>query len=111
MYCEKCGTLFEEGRRCPACRSRRVREPKEGDPCFLVSQNFIWSDLLADVLTQEGIPFLKKGTLGAGMVVEIGQMLEEYRFLVPYEVLPRAREIVDSLFSGEAEVEEDPSCS
>ena len=111
MYCEKCGTLFEEGRRCPSCRSRRVREPKEGDPCYHTSLDFIWCDLLADVLAQEKIPFLKKGLLGAGVVARIGQMLEEYRFLVPYECLPRAREIVESLFSGEAEPREGEPCS
>ena len=107
MYCEKCGSLFEEARRCPECRSRRVREAREGDPCFLIEQNAVWSELLSDVLTQEKIPFLRKSSLGAGLTAEIGKMLETVRFLVPYEFLSQAREITEGLFSDHAEIVEE----
>ncbi len=102
MYCEKCKRVFENNR-CPSCRNSKVRKPEQGDPCFLTEQNYVFSGILEDVLKQEGIPFLKKDVMGAGLAIKVGPMLERSRFYVPYEQLERAASLVDELFAAPQE--------
>ena len=102
MYCEKCCQAVEEAS-CPTCGSSRLREAKEKDPCFLTEQDFIHTGILEDILGQNNIPFLRKNVLGAGMAIKVGPMLERGRFYVPYELLPKAQELVNDFFSEEEE--------
>ena len=37
LYCPKCQVLVKEGDRCPACNSKKLREPQEGDPVMLLT--------------------------------------------------------------------------
>lgn len=104
MFCEKCGALFE-GNVCPVCKNKKVREPEENDLCFLVEKEQIWGDMLADVLTQNGILFLKKGRLGAGLTTRMGTFAGSLRFFVKYSDMERAQKIVEELF-GELSGEE-----
>ena len=99
MYCEKCSRITE-GDRCSVCRSKRVREPEPKDPCFLSEQDYVSSGILEDVLKQNGIPFLRKDVMGAGMAIKVGPMLERSRFYVPYEQLEKASTIAADLFSA-----------
>ena len=106
MYCEKCSRIFE-GDHCPVCRKSKVREPEPKDPCFLSEQDYISAGILEDVLKQNGIPFLKKDVMGAGMAIKVGPMLERSRFYVPYEQLENAAAIADDLFAPAEEGEQD----
>ena len=98
MYCETCGHLVEENR-CPNCGSRSLREPKEKDPCFLTEQDFVSSGILEDILKQNGIPFLRKNVLGAGVAIKVGPMLDRGRFYVAYDQLSKAQELAEELFA------------
>ena len=102
MYCERCQQIVEEAS-CPNCGSTRLREPKEKDPCFLTEQDFIHTGILEDILGQNNIPYLRKNVLGAGMAIKVGPMLERGRFFVPYELLPKARELLEDLFIPDEE--------
>lgn len=99
MYCEKCRRIIETVP-CPACNSRKVRNPEPGDLCFLTEQDYVSSGILEDVLKQDGIPYLRKDVMGAGMAIRVGPMLDRGRFYVMYEKLPEARAVVDELFTG-----------
>ena len=58
----------------------------------------------------QGIPFLKKGVLGAGIAIKVGPMLDWNRFYVLYGQLDNARAVTEDLFavpSGEAEEAEE----
>lgn len=101
MYCEKCRHLFE-GENCPNCRKGRVRPVKPDDPCFLTEKGSPWSGMLADVLGQNGIPFLTDGRMGAGLAVRVGTMLESTRFYVRWDDFERASLIVDELFGEDS---------
>ena len=105
MYCEKCSRIIDT-LPCPACKGKKAREPKPDDPCFLTEQDYLPSGILEDVLNQNGIPFLKKNVMGAGLAIKVGPMLDRSRFYVAYELLPRAQEIVDELFSASEEIQE-----
>ena len=98
MYCEKCKRIID-GERCPACKSRKVREPQADDLCLLTEQDYISSGILEDVLKQNNIPFLKKEVMGAGLAIKVGPMLDRSRFYVMYDILDKARPIVDDLFA------------
>ena len=107
LYCENCYVTFEE-ERCPVCGKKRKRGPAPSDPCFLTEKEQIWSEMLADVLEQNGIPFMEKSVLGAGLALKIGPAHERVRFYVRYDQLPEAGKIVEELFSspvGEEDVE------
>lgn len=113
LYCEACGCVYEEGEKCPLCRKDRGRAPRPEDACFLVEKGQIESDMLEDVLKQNGIQCLKKSTSGAGMAMFTGLLLESFRLYVAYRDLDQAREIAESLLSKEGEfiledTEDDP---
>ena len=99
MYCEKCCRIIESSP-CPVCRGRKVREPGPKDPCFLTELDYLSSGILDDVLRQNGIPFLKKEVMGAGLAIKVGPMLDRSRFYVAFELLDRAAAIADELFSA-----------
>lgn len=98
MYCERCMTVYE-GEECPSCGSRKGREVRPDDVCFLTEQDFVSSGILEDVLSQNGIPHLRKGVLGAGVAIRVGPMLERSRFYVPYTRLQEAADAAEELFS------------
>ena len=102
MYCEKCCIVFDDPR-CPSCGRKRVREPKENDPCYLTTQDHIWSTALEDILAQNDIPCYKQGTMGAALAMKFGNFNERYRFFVPYACLEQAKELAAVLFSPSAE--------
>ena len=104
MYCEKCNRIIG-ATRCPVCKSRKIREPKAKDPCYLTEQDYISSGILEDVLKQNHIPYLKKDVMGAGMAIKVGPMLERSRFYVPFEQLDSATAIMEDLFSAAGESE------
>ena len=105
MYCKKCSILFE-GEHCPVCGSENVRPPLPDDLCLLTEKEFMWGEMLRDVLRQNNIPVLTKNVLGAGLSLKLGPMLERLRFYVPYSYLPEAQAIVEELFSAPREREQ-----
>ena len=101
MYCEKCCRIIEADR-CPVCKSKRVREPEAKDPCFLTEQDYLSSGILEDLLKKNGIPYLKKDVMGAGLAIKVGPMLERSRFYVPFEQLESARAVAEEVFPEES---------
>ncbi len=97
MYCAKCQKIIAT-RSCKDCGSYWVREVLPEDVCYLTEREQIWGEMLEDVLRQNGIPYIIRRTLGAGLSMSIGAMLECYRFYVPFGALEKAQEIVDELF-------------
>lgn len=73
---------------------------KQAGMCFLAEKDAVWAGMLADVLKQHGIPFVKESSLGAGLAIKTGSLGETIRFFVPASRLAAARELVDELFAG-----------
>ena len=74
-----------------------------GEMCFLTEQSPIWAGMLADVLRQHGVPFYQESSLGAGLAIKTGGLSERIRFFVPAAHHAAAKELVEELFSKEAE--------
>lgn len=109
MYCEKCKNIVE-GAPCSLCKGKVVREIEQDDLVYLVEKQAMWAEMLMDVLRQEEIPFSYRNTLGAALAMSVGREMERYIFYVPYSYLDKAKDVVDSLFSGEG-FEIDPEFS
>ena len=105
MYCETCNILTDKPR-CPICGNRHLRYPYTSDYCYLTEQPLLWSEMLEDVLKQSGIPVYSRRTMGAGMTLSVGQMMESVRFYVPYGRLEEAGELVSALFNAPEEIDE-----
>ena len=69
--------------------------------CFLTEQSPIWAGMLADVLQQHGIPYIKESSLGAGLALKMGSISEKIRFFVSVSNLTAAAELVEELFDKE----------
>lgn len=102
MYCEKCNAYFEQ-EACPYCGGTKSRAPHKDDPCFLTEREYIWARMLMDILKQNGIPYLEKSRLGAGVTARIGLAFESVQLYVPYSSLIDAQELVRELFAGNAQ--------
>lgn len=82
-------------------QARPAKGPEE--MCFLTEQSPIWAGMLADVLQQHSVPFIKESSLGTGLALKVGSLSETIRFFVPAPYLTAARELVEELFDKEAD--------
>ncbi|MBR6917817.1 MAG: hypothetical protein IKN38_06495 [Clostridia bacterium] len=103
LYCGECKIVFDGDVRCPFCGGKKKAPPEADDVCMLCEKEQIWSEVLADVLDNNGIPHLCRNVYGAGITAKLGSMFERVIFYVKYKDLDRARDIVEELFSGEAD--------
>ena len=99
MYCPGCLVVFENDL-CPVCGSKKNRPVQAEDICFLAEEDCLQAGILEDFLKQEGIPMIKKSTIGAGMAMKAGVLFERFRFYTRYEHLDVAREILSALHSS-----------
>ncbi len=98
LYCPKCMTLTE-GPKCRLCASKRLREPEECDPTYLISQNFVFAGAIEELLKDHGIPCLKHSRHGEGLSVTLGYVQETWDFYVPFAQLTEAKALMDQLFN------------
>ena len=85
--------------KCPVCGSSHLRIPLGEDYCYLTEKETIWAGALSDLLTQNGIPYVTKNLLGAGLAAKMGPAMERVRFYVPYAHYQDARELEQEFFS------------
>ena len=93
LYCENCMIAVDE-KICPRCQTKKIREPQENDPVFLITKPALWSGGIEELLKEHGIPCLKKGALGAGFSTHIGYAFGSYHFFVPYSAYVKANELI-----------------
>ena len=106
QYCKKCEIPFE-GTRCPACGRKSSGPVDPYDLCFLTEKEALWEEMIADALTGDKIPFVRKNVLGAALALKTGPMRERVRFYVFFCHLPSASELVEALFAPVESEEED----
>ena len=97
LYCPACQLSFTGEEKCPSCGSRRIREVRPEDICFLTEVEPIPAGMLQDVLKQNGIPALTSSTVGAGMAMKAGAVFERIKFFVRQEHLEKAKELAAGL--------------
>lgn len=103
MYCERCNRLVY-AEKCPGCGRRSLRLPMPEDFCFLTEPEFLWTQALRDILTDNGIEFLERSIYGAAQVKRTG-IPERVRFFVRYRDHGRATELNEAFFSASFELD------
>jgi len=98
LYCKRCNLLCAN-KKCDRCASNKLCEPKENDPVYLITKNVVWSGGIEDILTENNIPYLKKGLLGAGIASRTGYGMENYQFYVPFGAYKKSRELLAAIFA------------
>lgn len=103
LYCENCRRVLES-ERCPVCGSAAVRAPEPMDLCFLTEQGYVQASILADILTQQGIPYMTKmRSIKGCATIMMGNRL----FYVACRDLEAAQNVVNELFYTHEEEAED----
>ena len=74
------------------------------DYVLLTEKEAMWAGMLQEVLKDNGIPCISIPVFGAGMTLRAG-VQERLQICVPEKDRPRAEELLNELFSGEAEPE------
>lgn len=97
MYCTHCRRIMDDAF-CPTCL-KPTREPLPDDECFLTERAALWRSMLADVLTEAGVPFRTVPALGAALALRMGPLAEAYRFYVPMAYLAQAQQLTEDLFA------------
>jgi len=100
FYCEKCKLLCTDDE-CMNCGNKKLYEPKENDPVYLITKDVMWSGTVEDILNQNNIPYLKEGLLGAGITSKAGYAVENYQFFVPFGAYKKSKELLTNIFADE----------
>ncbi len=104
LYCENCERLTKQMNPiCSHCKGI-LRDTKDNDSVLLIEAGFVHADLIASLLENEGILFLKSGKMGAAFTMRGGTLLEEYRFLVPFDVYDKAKDLLTEVFGEDIDV-------
>ncbi len=102
MYCASCNRLVYK-EKCPGCGSRNLRLPGSEDYCFLTEPEPLWAQAMEDLLTDNGVEFLKRNVYGAGMISKTG--IRRIRFFVRYRDYEKAKELNDAFFNASFDFE------
>ena len=92
LYCEKCRRLCDKSP-CPQCGEQKLRTPKENDPVYLVSEDATFSDVIEEILYENGIPCLKEGGRGGSRA---GNLIRTCQLFVPYGAYAKSKELVSN---------------
>lgn len=112
-YCPDCMRAVDVEETCPRCGTKRLRGILSQDPVYLARLNFAESAMLAQMLSEQEIPCLRRGVSGAART-QMSAVSDSYDLFVPYGALARARELLavlrqpqtDADTAEEAEAEE-----
>lgn len=100
FYCEHCMILCEESE-CPECGLKELRAPQKNDSVYLMTQDAIWCAGIEEILKENKVIYLKRGTRAVAVSIAMGEMTEKYEFFVPYAEYENAKELLGNFFHEE----------
>ena len=106
LYCEICMMLTDQ-EKCPRCKKKKLRAPKDNDPVYLLTKHAIWAGSIEDILRENGIPCLKQSEQGGALTIITGEIAATYRIFVPYSAHEEARELLSDFFEEGGDHDED----
>lgn len=95
-YCQVCHQVYET-EVCPVC-GHHLEFVKADDACFLIEKKEIWAEMLKEILENHHIPYYYESSMGAGVALKVGPMLESYQFYVPYSHYQLAQDCILQFF-------------
>ena len=106
LYCKLCMTLSKTPP-CRNCGRKKLAEPKDNNPVFLLERDSIWSGGIEDALRDANIPCMKRGVRGVAISTILGSGTETYQYYVPYTDYDRAKLLVNDFLPEDNECESD----
>ena len=88
-------------KKCDNCGNKKLFEPKENDPVYLITKDFVWSGEIESLFTENNIPYLKQGLFGAGITISMGHAMETYQIYVPFGAYEKAKKLLADIFADE----------
>ena len=98
-YCENCRFVSEQAG-CPVCGSKKLREVRDDDFCFLADSCMSPCETLVDILNENGIQY---SAVPYGTGSRLALSLSHYRLYVPYRFFERAKSILNGIENAETE--------
>ena len=99
-YCENCNFVTEQTV-CPVCSSKKLREVRDDDFCFLADSRTSPCETLIMIFDEAEIPYTAV-PYGIGSRFALPTM-SKYRLYVPYRFLERAKGELNGIESAETE--------
>ena len=103
-YCPNCKMVIET-EKCPSCGTWRTRDPENGDLCLAVTLDYVNATIFADLLKQNGIPFMTQ----SGGIKGCGLTMGPRMFYVTYDRLEEARAVAEEFSDAPEEDKEEHS--
>ena len=100
-FCDNC-YFVSEATRCPFCGSKKLRQARDDDFCFLTEKSSAYGDMLLEVFKEHGIP-CSAMPCGSGIETQFAMPLKNYRLFVPFSFLNEAKSIVLEIEKAETE--------
>ena len=98
-FCEKCNFASEQ-EFCPVCGSKKLREVKDDDFCFLADSKMSPCETLIDILDEKKIAYSQ---VPYGMASRWAMPLTLYRLYVPYRSLEWAKNELQGIIDAKTE--------
>lgn len=99
LFCEKCN-LLTDGKRCPICRNKKLREVNNDDFCYFVDLHSLYFEMLEEALKNNNIEVVAIPYYpGNSVIFSNAGRGDGRKVYVRYKHLDAAAEIYDELFS------------
>lgn len=98
-YCLDCYHLCND-EKCSNCNSNNTRDVLDDDYCFLIEKSTLYAEMVKEYLDKYNIPYICQGSMGAGLTLKVGPMLETFAIYVPYKYYSGAQEIIRFMFKN-----------
>ena len=98
-FCENCN-FADEQECCPLCGSKKLREVRDDDFCFLADSEISPCESMIDIFDEQGIPYIKV-PYGTGSRLALPQ--SKYRLYFQYRSLESVKRIVRDVVNNEKE--------
>lgn len=95
LYCPKCQVLSRDGKTCPSCYGRKLREVRPDDPVLLLTTDEATGCSIKAAFDANKIEYEERvcGTGGISPVI-LGRTAANYRIFVPYHEISRCKSIL-----------------
>ena len=99
LYCPKCQVLSSDGKTCPSCGGKKLREPAAEDPVLLVTTDETKAEMIEAVFSDHSLPFEERicGLGGPPPVIVGKSMYTNKNLFVPYGELETALALVNGV--------------
>ncbi|MCI9576653.1 MAG: hypothetical protein HFJ84_08345 [Clostridiales bacterium] len=99
-YCKAC-MILTDSKICPYCGRKKLPLAQSRDIVFLCRKGLFESGLLENAFEEKKILYQKVANQGAGITLQVGNILETFDFYILYQDFDLAQELLVTMFGPE----------